>query len=212
MIVQGLKPAHYGELMDAYSNYSLGDLLDAFASASPAPGGGSAAALTGALGVSLLLMAIGIRTSRPSRSQESFELADAGEQLRTLWAAVASLVDRDAEAYSSVLAARRMKAEGESAMRAATDVPLETMRVCRRALREAQVVAANAVRSTHGDVGVAVELLRAAVRAAGVTVDANLASLKDADYVALVRTERHRLDDESGADTNSVLAYLRGRS
>ena len=198
--------------MRAYSNYPLDDLLDAFASASPAPGGGSAAALTGALGVSLLLMAIGIRTSRPSGAPESFELADAADQLRTLRPAVGSLVDRDAEAYESVLAARRMKNQGESAMRAATDVPLETMRVCRRALREAQVVAAHAIRSTHGDVGVAVELLRAAVRAAGITVDANLASLKDADYVGLVRTERQRLDDESGADADTVLAYLRGRS
>jgi methenyltetrahydrofolate cyclohydrolase len=198
--------------MRAYSNYSVGDLLDAFASASPAPGGGSAAALTGALGVSLLLMAIGIRTSRPSGSPESFELADAADQLRTLRSAVELLVDRDAEAYLSVLAARRMKDDGESAMRAATDVPLETMRVCRRALREAQVVAAHAVHSTHGDVGVAVELLRAAVGAAGVTVDANLATLKDADYVSLVRTERQRLDDESTADAETVLAYLRGQS
>jgi len=198
--------------MPSYSNLSLGDLLDAFASASPAPGGGSAAALTGALGISLLMMAIGIRMSRPSGSPESFELADATEHLRSLRPAVASLVDRDAEAYSSVLAALRMKVDGESAMHAATEVPLETMRACRRALREAQVVAAHAIGSTHGDVGVAVELLRAAVRAAGITVDANVGSLKDAEYVNLVRTERQRLDAESAADAETVLTFLQGWS
>jgi formiminotetrahydrofolate cyclodeaminase len=188
------------------------DLIDAFASASPAPGGGSAAALTGALGISLLLMAIGIRTSRPSGSPESFELADAADQLQSLRPTIASLVDRDAEAYSTVLAARRSKVDGEAPMRVATEVPLETMRACRRALREAQVVAAHAVRSTDSDVGVAVELLRAAVHAAGITVDANLASLKDADYVSLVKAERQKLDAESAADADNVLAYLQGQS
>ena len=125
---------------------------------------------------------------------------------------MASLVDRDAEAYSSVLDAVRRKVDRESAMRAATEVPLQTMRACSRALREAQVVAAHAVASTHGDVGVAVELLRAAVRAAGITADANLASLKDADYVSAVRTERQRLETESNTDAESVQSYLRGSS
>jgi formiminotetrahydrofolate cyclodeaminase len=209
--------------MRSYSNSSLRDLLDAFASTSPAPGGGSAAALAGALGVSLLLMAIGIRTSRPSGSNESLELRDAADRLRSLRPAIASLVDRDAEAYASVIAALRMPVEGEesdlrrrmafeSAMRVATDVPLETMRACRRALREAPVVAAHAIRSTHGDVGVAVELLRAAVRAAGITVDANLASLRDADYISVVKTERQHLDAESAADAEYTLSCLHERS
>jgi methenyltetrahydrofolate cyclohydrolase len=208
--------------MQSYSDSSLRDLLDAFGSTSPAPGGGSAAALTGALGVSLLLMAIGIRTSRSSGSNESVQLRDAADRLQSLRPAIASLVDRDAEAYSSVIAALRMPVEGEesdvrrrmaceSAMRVATDMPLETMRACRRALREAPVVAAHAIRSTHGDVGVAVELLRAAVRAAGITVDANLASLRDADYISVVRTERQHLDAESAADAEHALSCLQER-
>jgi formiminotetrahydrofolate cyclodeaminase len=206
--------------MQSYSNFSLRDLLDAFASTSPAPGGGSAVALTGALGVSLLLMAIGIRESRPSGSVESAGLAVAADRLRSLRAAIASLVDRDAEAYSSVIASLRMPVEGEesevrrrmaceSAMRAATNVPLETMRACRRALHEAAVVAMHAIHSTHGDVGVAVELLHAAVRAAGITVDANLASLRDADYISIARTERQQLDAESAADAEHALSCLR---
>jgi formiminotetrahydrofolate cyclodeaminase len=206
--------------MRSYSNLSVRDLLDAFASTSPAPGGGSAAALAGSLGVSLLLMAIGVAASRARGSDQSIELADTADRLRSLRRTVLSLVDRDAEAYSSVIAARREPVEGEhsqarrqvnleSAMHAATDVPLETMRACRRALRETPVVAVHAVRSTHSDVAVAVELLGAAVRAAGITVDANLSSLKDADYVALVRTERQQLDAESVADAEFARSRLR---
>jgi formiminotetrahydrofolate cyclodeaminase len=209
--------------MPSYSDFSLRDLLDAFASTSPAPGGGSAAAVAGALGVSLLLMAIGIRTSRPTGSHESSELGEAADRLRSLRPTIASLVDRDAEAYSLVIAALRMPVKGEgsdvrrqmaleSAMRAATDVPLETMRACRQALREAPVVAAHAIGSTHGDVGVAAELLRGAVRAAGITIDANVASLKDADYISVVRTERQQLDAQSTADAEYALSCLHERS
>lgn len=208
--------------MRSYSDFSLRDLLDAFASTAPAPGGGSAAALAGAVGVSLLVMTAGIRISRSSSPPHSFELADAADRLRSLRPTMAALVDRDAEAYAKVIAALRMPVENdestarqqiarESAMRAATDVPLDTMRQCRRALRDAATVAAHAVQSTQGDVGVAVELLRAAVRAAGITVEANLTSLQDADYVTVVRAERQQLESESAADAEHALLLLQRR-
>jgi formiminotetrahydrofolate cyclodeaminase len=203
--------------MRSYSNYSVRDLLDAFSSTAPAPGGGAAAALTAALGVSLLLMAAGIRSSRPGEAADSSELADATDRLRSLRPAIESLVDRDAEAYASVITALRMPADSgerrkaalDSAMRAATDVPLDIMRASRRALREAPVVATHSIRSTHSDVGVAIELLRAAVRSAGLTIDANVASLKDAEYARLVNEERERLDAESAADAEKALSMVR---
>ncbi len=206
--------------MRSYTNYSVRDLLDAFSSTAPAPGGGAAAALTGALGVSLLLMAVGIRASRPTESTDSVELADATDRLRSLRPAIASLVDRDAEAYTSVImavrmppdAAERRRAAIDSAMRTATDVPLEIMRACRRALRDAPIVAMHSIRSTHGDVGVAIELLRAAVRSVGLTIDANLPSLKDVEYASAAKTERQRLDVESAADAEHASSLLSGRS
>jgi formiminotetrahydrofolate cyclodeaminase len=208
--------------MRSYSNLSLRDLLDAFASTAPAPGGGSAAALAGAIGVSLLVMALGIRTARPMESGESRELADAADRLRSLRPTIAALIDRDSEAYAAVIAALRMpagddnstarrRAAYESALRGATDVPLETMRACRRALREAPVVAAHGISRTHGDIGVAIELLRAAVRSAGLTIDANVASLGDTDYAREVRAERERLDTESTADAEYGLSQLSGK-
>jgi methenyltetrahydrofolate cyclohydrolase len=203
--------------MRSYSNYSVRDLLDAFSSTAPAPGGGAAAALTAALGVSLLLMAAGIRSSRSGEAADSSELADATDRLRSLRPAIESLVDRDAEAYTLVITALRMPADSgerrkaalDSAMRAATDVPLDIMRASRRALREAPVVATHSIRSTHSDVGVAIELLRAAVRSAGLTIDANVASLEDAEYARLVNEERERLDAESAADAEKALSMVR---
>ncbi len=201
--------------MRSYSNYSVRDLLDAFSSTAPAPGGGAAAALTGALGVSLLLMVAGIRSPRSKESAHSAELADAADKLRSLRPAIESLIDRDAEAYTSVITAfrtppaERRPGAIESAMRGATEVPLEIMRASRRALREASIVATHSIRSAHGDVAVAIELLRAAVRSTGMTIDANLASLNDAEYVRLVKEERQRLVAESEADAENALAIAR---
>jgi len=206
--------------MRSYSNFSVHDILDAFSSTAPAPGGGAAAALTGAIGVSLLLMAAGIRTSRPGESTDSMALADATDKLRALRPMLAALIDRDAEAYTAVITALRMPSAPDeaaerrqmavaSAMRGATDVPLDMMRACRRALREAPIVATHSIRSTRGDVAVAIELLRSAVRSAGVTIDANLGSLKGAGYAGVVKEERDRLDAESAGDAENGLSYLR---
>ena len=205
--------------MRSYSDFHLRDLLDAFASTAPAPGGGSAAALTGALGVSLLVMAAGIRMSKAAQSQQPSGLTETAARLRSLATETTALVDRDAEAYAAVLAALRMpltddeaatrrQAAYELAMRTATNVPLETMRACRRALKDAPLVASQSVQSTRGDVGVAVELLRAAVRAAGITIDANLNSFKDVEYAARVKNERRQLEADGLADASDALSRL----
>jgi formiminotetrahydrofolate cyclodeaminase len=208
--------------MRSFSNLYLSELLDAFASTAPAPGGGSAAALAGATGIALLLMAISVRAQRPADAKAD-DLTEATDRLRSLRPAITALIDGDAEAYSSVIEALRMPVNDaetevrqrtayETAMRAATEAPLETMRLCRRALAEAQVVTRQCTRSTSADVGVAIELLRAAVRAGGLTVDANLRSLRDVEYVGHVRAERQRLESESAVDAEHGLAQLSSRS
>ena len=198
--------------MSSYTSLPVRDLLDAFASATPAPGGGSAAAMTGATGVSLLMMAAGIRLSKPGDSAPSTALAEARERLQSLHPAIAAFIDRDADAYSSVVEAIRSKGDLQAALRGATDIPLETMRACREALRDAPTVATYCTKSTRGDVGVAIELLNAAVRGAGLTIDANLGSIGDAEYVSRVRSERQRLESESAADAEHGLSRLSVRS
>jgi formiminotetrahydrofolate cyclodeaminase len=205
--------------MGSYSNFSVRDLVDAFASTAPAPAGGSASALTGATAASLLLMAADIRLSRPAASPE---LAESADRLRSVRPTLIGLIDRDADAYALVVAALRLPDEDDesrerrrialaSAMQAATDVPLETMRASRLALRAAPAVASHCVRSTSADVAVAIELLHAAIRGAGRTVDANLASSADVKYVERVRTEREQLQSESAADVEHALSLLNGR-
>jgi len=197
--------------MTLYSSLTLPDLLDAFSSSEPVPGGGSAAALAGALGVSLLLMAAGIQRTRTGAAEETADLAEVSARLRPLRDRLAELVDLDSEAYGMVLTALRLPNDSEveksvrrraidAAMRDATETPLDTMRACQQALRAGITVARNSSPNAASDVGVAIELLVAAMRGAGLNVDTNLKVLKDTGYVAQVQAERQEIDQESLSD------------
>jgi len=183
---------------------AVGDLLDAFASSEPLPGGGSAAALTGALGVSLLLMVAGMPKTRTGAAEETADLAAAAARLRPLREELQALIDEDSDAYLSVIAAYRLaKATDEerstrrdaiqSALRSAIEMPLRTMRACERALRDAPVVArfGNPNAATDGVVGA--RLLLAALEGAGLNVDVNLPGVKDQEYAGRVTAERQAL-------------------
>jgi formiminotetrahydrofolate cyclodeaminase len=195
----------------AYSEMALADLVDAFSSTDPVPGGGSAAALAGAVGASLLLMVAGIPKTKSGAPEETADLADAAARLRPLRDSLLELVDRDSEAYGQVMTAfklpRGSDAEKsqrqqaiETATRWATEVPLDTMRACQQALRGALTVATNGNRSAASDVGVAIELLFAALRGARMNVEINLAALSDTEYVTRIRTEVGQLENDAGAD------------
>ena len=91
-----------------FSEFALIDLLDAFASNAPVPGGGSAAALAGALGVSLLVMAASLPKSRTGAPEEATDLAEAAARLRPLRDSLVQLIDADSDAYRAVMAAMKL--------------------------------------------------------------------------------------------------------
>ena len=183
---------------------TLAELLDAFASNAPVPGGGSASALAGAIGASLVIMVAGLPKTRLGTEEERAALDAAATRLKPLRDELAALVDRDSEAYTSVLNAYRLPKSTDvekaarrnaivTAMRAATDAPLATMRACERAMREATAVAESGAAAAASDVAVAIDLLKTAARGAALNVDTNLADVKDADYVSRVMRERRDL-------------------
>lgn len=204
----------------SYGEMALADLIDAFSSTDAVPGGGSAAALAGAVGTSLLIMVAGLPKTKTGAPEETADLAEASSRLHPLRDALLELVDRDSEAYKEVMEAFRLSRESEAeraarkqaidrAMRAATDAPLDTMRACQQALRGAVVVAANGSRKTTSDVGVAIELLLAGLRGARMNVEINLSTLDDAPYIARVKTEVLELERGAAIDADTARGALR---
>jgi formiminotetrahydrofolate cyclodeaminase len=194
-----------------YADMTLLDLLDAFASNEPVPGGGSAAALAGAVGASLLVMVAGLPSTRTGAAEEAADLGEASARLRPLRDALTALIQQDSDSYGAVLDARRLpkgtdaeKLERRSAiktaMQHATEVPLETMRCCQQALRGATIVAANGNRNAATDTATGVELLLAGLRSAGLNVDVNIDGLSDTAFASRVADERRQLTADGEAD------------
>jgi formiminotetrahydrofolate cyclodeaminase len=183
---------------------SVTDLLAAFRSSEPTPGGGSASALAGAVGASLLAMVAGLAKPRVANDEEASRLTAAGATCTALAERLAALIDRDSEAYEMVVSAFRLPkgSDAEKAARAvaiqrglqaATEAPLDVMRACASAMDQATVVAAFGNRNALSDVQVALEMLTAGLRGAKLNVEINLGSLKDGAYIQRARDEAERL-------------------
>ena len=204
------------------SELRLVDLLAAFRSSEPTPGGGSASALGGAVGASLIAMVAGLPRPRTRTVDEEGQLRSAQSQCVGICERLAALMDRDSAAYDGVLAAFRLpkasedeKAERtariQEAVRAATEVPRAVMHACVEAIRLAETVAAFGNPNAASDVEVGLELLGAGLRGAGTNVAINLTGLKDQPYVAAVKKEMQELERDASRAHAAAIAALRER-
>jgi formiminotetrahydrofolate cyclodeaminase len=199
--------------------HSVSDLLAAFRSSEPTPGGGSASALAGALGASLLAMVAALPKSKAATEEDAQRLHAAGDRCATLARELEALVDTDSAAYELVLAAyKRSRATDEdkaaraaaiqAALREAIAAPLAGMRACAAAAEQAVVVATLGNPSASSDVQVGLELLGAGLRGAQLNVEINLGSVKDANYVAEVRKDATEFARAIGHETAAACTAL----
>jgi len=179
---------------------SVSALLVAFRSSDPTPGGGSASALAGAVGASLLAMVAGLAKPRTTGDEDLVRLQAAGARCAALALRLEAMIDQDTDAYDRVVAAYRLpkstedekatrSARIQEALQAATDTPLDVMRLCAEALGLAPTVGQLGNQNAASDVKVAAGMLRAGLSGAHENVDINLGSLNNAGYVARVRDE-----------------------
>jgi formiminotetrahydrofolate cyclodeaminase len=193
---------------------SARDLLSAFSSSDPTPGGGSASALASAVGASLLLMVAGLPKTRTNSPEDRTALERAAAGLAGIRTQLSDAVDADSAAYDEVVAAYRLpkgtaeeqaarKAAIQRALRSAIEVPLAVMRLSKQAMQHAAEVAAHGHRAASSDVGVAVALLQAGASGARLNIDTNVQSVSDAGYLSGLRSEVAALTSElsTAADT-----------
>jgi formiminotetrahydrofolate cyclodeaminase len=170
---------------------SARELLDRLAAPDPTPGGGSAAALAGAVGAALVAMVCAMPKTRTGAGEEKERLATALAWAREAGARLRRLVDEDTRAYDAVVAAYRLpkatdeekaarRSAIEAAMTRATDVPLETAEACQVALRAAQEAAANGNPNALSDARTGGALAFAGLAGAAENVRINAPSLGEA--------------------------------
>jgi formiminotetrahydrofolate cyclodeaminase len=190
-----------------FSSQGVREFCDTISAETSAPGGGSVAAVVGAMGASLAAMA-----ARFSKDQWE-DAIGAVAQAEALKARLLPLAEEDARAYESVLFALRMEdVDGEvrdaaigDALSRATDVPLAIAEASLDVATLACELAERGNRNLHGDAAAAVFLAEAAVRASANLVEINLATregderLKRArELVELVRRVSRRVLEPSG--------------
>ena len=195
------------------------DLLAAFRSPDPTPGGGSAAALSGAVGASLLGMGAGLPKPRAQNADDEQRLAAARGNCASISERLTALMDRDSEAYDGVVAAFRLPKSSDEekqarssriqeALRLATETPLDVMRACLDAIQTGGEVAALGNANASSDVEVGLELLMAGLRGAKLNVAINLGSIKDQAYVNNATTRAKELEAEAESGRQTALRLL----
>jgi formiminotetrahydrofolate cyclodeaminase len=196
---------------------SLPEYLDALASEAPAPGGGSATGLVGALGAALVCMVANYTVGRPKYAEVEERVRGALEEAERLRRMLMCLTEEDEVAYEAVAAARRLPRKSDpekaarrgaiqDATRAAVTPPLEMAAAARRALELSGTVAEHGNALLASDAGVAALLAEAALRASAINVRVNLATLGDAPFVAGVEARLNELLDGTAALKEEILA------
>src|SRR5208337_1242827 len=160
-------------------------------SASPAPGGGSAAALAGAIAASLCEMVCRLTLSREAYKDVWAVVGEAQLRAGSLGSRLRELIEEDAQAFNSVMTARKLprgteeqKAARELAIQEATlrsaRVPLETLEYLAPLADLAVVCAEMGNQGCVTDAGSAAQMIRAGATAAEWNVRVNLPSVRDA--------------------------------
>ncbi len=199
------------------------DFLEDLASASPTPGGGSAAAHAAAMGAALVAMVARLTLGRKKYADVADDMQRILEQAETLRADLTCAVDEDAAAFQAVMAAFKLPRETpeEKATRAraiqeatleAARVPLETARraVEVMALAERAATLGNVNAITDAASGVA--MARAALTAAAYNVRVNLSSLGDEAASAEMRETLTALEARAAKIEKSLQSVLAKRA
>jgi glutamate formiminotransferase/formiminotetrahydrofolate cyclodeaminase len=191
-------------------NRSTYDFVDEVSRDTPAPGGGSVAALAGALGGALAGMVANLSVGKGEFDPHYEKLCSIAERAQQVKDALVRGVDDDTSAFDLVIEAMRMPkdTEEERAVRqeamqvgykAATRVPLKTVEDCRQALDLCVEMAAIADPEMVSDVGTGAHMAGAGAHAAAYNVRINLRHISDDSFVGEMRSAVERLIGECDA-------------
>ncbi len=181
-----------------FTEQKVSEFLDALASKEPVPGGGSGAALAGGLGAALVSMVCNLTIGKKGYEQAWEPLKELRVRSEELRARMVELLEADTQAYGKVMETYRLprdtaeaKAARKEAMQAAlqhaAEVPLQIAESCGAVVDLALPAAELGNRWAVSDAGVGALLAEAAMHAALLNVEINLASIDDQAFVAATR-------------------------
>ena len=185
-----------------YKNESLSKYLDDLNAKLPAPGGGSAAALTGAMAASLLGMVLNFTLGKPKYAPHESELKEILKKCTELRLKFLELVDLDVQAYSS------------KNLRDALNIPFMTARLACEGIKFCLPLITKGNANLISDVAVAAVFFEAAFVSARFNVDINLKTFEDKELGENIRKElaqKEKLVKRIRATTEARVGKIIGR-
>jgi formiminotetrahydrofolate cyclodeaminase len=177
--------------------------LDELASSAPAPGGGSVAALSGALGAGLISMVCNLTLGKPKYADVQDDISTILKKSESLRQELTGLLEEDVQVYTELSQTMKMPRDTEEqkaeraklmdkALKAATNVPMRVAEACVAVMELCPSIAEKGNINAVSDVGVGILMAEAGLRSAALNVLINLGWIKDESFVA---ESRKKLND-----------------
>jgi methenyltetrahydrofolate cyclohydrolase len=201
---------------------SIDEFLERLAGGDPTPGGGSAAAIMGAMGAALVSMVCSVSIGKKGYEAVESEMRAVRAQSETLRLRLAAMVAEDVAAFDGLMSAYKLpkvsdddksrRADAiQSSLRRATEVPLDCARVCAEVIGLARRAGEHGYRGVISDAGVGVLAASSAARSAALNVFINAPALKDRDFAQAAVAELEKLLEFATAESEAVYALVRTR-
>lgn len=204
--------------MEKFAEMKLDAFTEALASKDAVPGGGGAAALAGALAAALGSMVCNLTTGKKKYAEYEADIASALEKLELTRKYMLRLIDEDAKAFAPLKKYLSLPADDperaahmDSALRVACFIPTEVMYTAAQAAETLRSLADKGAKGAISDVGVGLELCRAAMRAARLNILINAAGMTDDVFAMTLRRECELVFEQYGPVIDEGLRIVEER-
>ena len=204
------------------ASMEITSFLSELASSSPAPGGGSVAALAGSLGAALSSMVCNLTIGKEKYNDVEGDIKEVFKKCEEIRKRLTKLIDEDTQAFNDVIKAFKMAKETEEqkkkrsnaiqeGYKKAASVPLETAKTCEKILDLAKVVAEKGNQNSITDSAVSALMAQAGVESAVLNVKINLGSIKDETFVKNISSELDLLNKNTRKKTEEILSFVNSK-
>ncbi|HZT42228.1 MAG TPA: glutamate formimidoyltransferase [Chthonomonadaceae bacterium] len=205
-----------------FARLSVTGFLDRLGAAQATPGGGSVAALAGALAAALVRMVSGLTMGKKGFEGVAEEMASLRNRGETLAAALTAAIDEDSAAYEAVMAAyglpkgndaeKAQRTEAiQAAMQQAAEVPLRVAEMCREAAEMALTALRQGNPNASSDGAVALLLALSGLEGAALNVATNLDAIQDPEFIAAKQQKLEQLFTEDARLRAAMWTAVRER-
>lgn len=178
------------ENVNSLNNLTVRQFVDELSTDSPAPGGGSAAALSGSIAAGLVAMVANLTVGKKGYESVFDEMKNISVSAQKLKDELLLLVDEDTNAFNKLMEAARLPKKSEEEINKrnklieettlyASEVPLRTMEKSFEVLSLAKIVSEKGNKNSNSDAGVAILLSRSAIKGGAMNVEINLKELQE---------------------------------